>query len=468
MDSSVRIKSPWLILAVSLIGTFIGTLGNSMANIAVPGIVAEMNIPLTSGVWVVTLYTVVFAVLMPASGDLGRRMGQRRLYMSGIALVAAASLAASLARSFPVLLAARVVQGIGIAPILPAIMVMIARSFPASQRGRAMGYWALVNSGGHAVGPVISGLLIQYLGWRTSFFFLFPFSLVCFLLVWRVVPDDRPETNEHFDLKGAVSLTFASLGLMLSLTQSVKLGWLSMPSILFWVITLLGLAAFLYFETHTKLPLVELKMFAKPAYRAAIVVIAVESFILFGLLISIPVLFIKGQGWLSQTVGLITMTLTGVMALLGPTAGKISDHRGSRLTCTTGMILVFASTAVLFLTQPPSGLLNTIPVFVGLFVIGTGLGMVQSPVTAAVIHVVNPEKVGVATGIFHMVRFIAGALGSTVFGIILETSRVGITAGFYQGLLLIAVVAVLAAGFSLRLPAANRLAVPERQGSPLP
>ena len=140
-----------------------------MANVALPAVMTEFAIPLSNALWVVTIYTLLFAVLMPTCGYLGDLYGQRRMYLLDITLFTLGSLASGLAPSFYSLLGSRALQGIGVSPTLPAVMAIISRAFSPAQRGRAVGFWALVNGAGHTLGPPLSGLLTQQLGWRTVF-----------------------------------------------------------------------------------------------------------------------------------------------------------------------------------------------------------------------------------------------------------------------------------------------------------
>jgi MFS family permease len=181
-------------------------------------------------------------------------------------------------------------------------------------------------------------------------------------------------------------------------------------------------------------------------YASGIGIISAESFSLFGLLLALPILLVRVAGWTSQAAGLFILPLTLVMALTGPFAGRLADRRGFRLPCALGMGFAAGGGAIIA-SAGSTGLTNQTwwVLGAGLILVGLGMGLTQSPVTAAVIHVVNEDQVGVATGIFHMSRFIAGSLGSTVFGLIIELDRNGIYAGFTHSM--IALIGVLGLAF---------------------
>ncbi len=441
-----RSASPWLILAAVLLGTLSGTLGNSVANIAVPSIMAEYEVPLASGVWVVSLYTLWFAVLMPVGGYLGDRYGLRRMYLLGMALFGLASLSSGLSPSFPWLLGSRALMGVSVAPTLPAIMGIIACTFCPDRRGRAMGYWALANSGGHALGPLLSGFLTQHFGWRSVFLLGCPLSLLTIVMVAWLVPPEKPRADAGaFDFGGAAALTVAALGIMLALTQSAQHGWGSGRGMGLWVLALATLVAFVAIERRAKRPFVDLGLFANRHYVAAIVAISGEIFCLFGLMLALPVFLIQAKGWTSQMAGLLVFPLPLSMALISPLAGRLVDTRGSRATCTVGIGLMGLAGLALLGVLMHAGLATPWWALLGcLVVIGTGMGLIQSPAATASIQALPPEQVGVGSGVFHMGRFLSGSLGSTVFGLILQSSANGVVAGFRADVCLLVAVSALA------------------------
>lgn len=429
----------WAKLSAILIGTFVGTLGNSVANVAVPAIMADFGVPLSSAVWVVSLYVLTFAVLMPVSGYLGDLYGYRRLYLLGLSVYLLASLGAGLAPSLAWLLGCRVLMGIGISPTLPAVMAIISRSFSPDERGRAMGYWALANGAGHAFGPPLSGFLTQEVSWRSVFLVGGVPALLSLGMVWALVPPDEARTRRRFDLPGAVTLTITALGLMLSLTQSTRWGWGSPLALGLWAVTAGALIGFVWAERRSRSPFVDLSLFADGRYRAAMVVIAAQYFCLFGLLLAVPLFLIQVQGRSEQVAGWLVLPLPLLAAFLAPLAGRLADRRGSRWACSWGMGLVaLTGLAWLQVAGPEIPWWALVLALVGM---GLGMGFIQSPVTAAVTQVVRADRLGVATGIFHMGRFVSGSLGSMVFGLVLQMEAAGMAAGFRHDLGLVVAVA---------------------------
>jgi EmrB/QacA subfamily drug resistance transporter len=452
VTNSTTSPSSWTTLAAVLLGIFVGTLANSVSNVALPAVMREFEVPLASGMWVVTLYTLLFAVLMPVCGYLGDLYGQRRMYLVGMALFILASLGSGLAPTFPCLLVARVLQGIAVAPILPAVMAMIGTLFPSHQRGRAMGFWALTNGAGHALGPPLSGFLTEAVGWRAVFLVTVPLSLISLYAVWRVAPPDGGRSRRGFDWLGAVTLTAAALGLMLALNWGARFGWSSWRSLALWGLTLLGLVVFIATERRVQVPFVDLRLFRNRPYAAAIAVIGAQVFSQFGLLLVLPVFLIQVQGVSSGAAGLLILPLPLALALISPLAGRLADRRGSRWVCTLGMALVAVMATALWVGLGRGEGLPAWAIVVGLAGVGAGMGLTQSPTAMLVTQVVEKERLGVATGIFHMGRFLSGTLGTTAFGLILQAYHERLALGFQRDLLAVVIVAGVALLISRRLP----------------
>ena len=447
-------SSPWTLLASMLIATLMGTFGNSIANVTIPFLKEEFMVPLSSAAWVVTVNTLLMAVLMPVMGYLGDLYGQKKLFLLGVSLMGIGALGCSLSTSFPMLIGFRMLHGIGVSPTLPSVMAMVTRSFEPGKRGRALGFWALANGGGHALGPPIGGFLTLHFGWRAALAFSAPLAFLCVLLVWRLAPPDPVSYGRKaFDWKGSLFMTTTAVSLMLAITLSARYGWLEPASLGLWALGLASMALLVFFEKRQASPLVELGLFLNREYTAATVMIAAQFFCLFGMTLALPVFFVDELGLDSQTAGLLVLPMTLLLALFSPPAGRLVDRYGSRKVCTFGMSMVLAGAGIL-LTVPlqERPFAHWVPFILGLVVIGIGMGLTQSPSAAAVIQVVKPEKVGTASGISHMIRFVSASLGSVIFSLILSAYAGSISTGFHRSLIALVAAAGISLLFALQLP----------------
>ncbi|MGC8874284.1 MAG: MFS transporter [Chloroflexia bacterium] len=406
--------SPWSALAALLVGTFLGTITNSASNVALAYIAAEWHYSLDRAVWVVSLYPLTFAVLLPLGGYLVDRWGVRRVYLMGVRLLALGALGCTFAPSLPWLLAFRVLQGVGAAPLVPVVMAVTGHRIPYDQRGRATGYWALANSVGHAAGPPLSGLLIHYLNWRAVFFFGLPLGIVALVLARRLLPPDSPGETRPFDAAGAVALLALGLSTILAVQTGARAGGMSSATTVFLTVALASAVTLAIVERRATSPILQRHLLSNRALVASVAVLSAQFFCLFGLQLALPIYLIQGRGWTASTAGALVLALPLATALISPLAGRLADRWGIRPVCAAGMLLAAASVGASFLWKPSSpwwaiGLV--------LGALGASTGLAQSPAASSVALLVSPEELGVATGIFHMARFLSGSAGSTLFGV---------------------------------------------------
>ena len=441
----------WLTLGVVLMGTLVGTLGNSMANVALPSVMSTFNIAVGDAVWMVTIYILMFSVPMPVFGRLGDLHGYKRLYIISLSLFALFSLLAGLAPNYPQLLIFRALQGLANAPTLPAVMGILALTFPPEQRGQAVGMWAFANSASHAIGPPLSGFLVQLWGWSSIFLVLVPVTVLAVVLIARLVPNDSKQGHGGFDYAGAGIFMLAMLGLMAALTQGPKVGWTAL-------VVLVAAGAFVIFvvllvlvERRTTAPFIEARLFRNRQYAAATGVISLQVFLQFGLALALPLFLVQVQKQSSTVTGLVVFSLPMMMALAAPFAGRLADRRGHRTISFIGMVLVAIAAGALVVLDPDTPIFYLMAMLIAT---GIGMGFVQSPTAAAVTHVAPPEKLGVAMGLFNMIRFMGGMLGTTIFGIMLAitTPYLGPVGAFRFDFAFAAIIAGCAALLTFALP----------------
>jgi len=455
IDGQSAYRLRWWILGTLLIGTVTGTLGNSLVNVALPAIMDHFSVDVGTGIWAVTIYILIFAVTMPLFGRLGDMYGYKRTYLIGISVFAISSCLAAFAPNFPALILLRAVQGLGNGPILPAIMAIVGTVFPPGERGRAMGVWALVNSASHAAGPSLSGFLTQYFGWPSIFLSYVPLCVLAVFLIWHLVPDDSKSERQPFDTVGAITLTLATLTLMFNLRQGTYLGWTSPTSLALWGLCLGLLTVFFLTETRIQQPFVDLRLFSNRPYSAATTIAFVQAFCQFGLLFLIPLFLLEIQDYSAAQTGLILACMPAAMAISAPVAGRLADRYGCRLLCLAGMGVIALSGLALSPLEPTTPFWYVVACLV---LTGIGMGMIQSPAPAAISLVVPPERLGVALGVFNMLRFVGGTLGPTVFALVLQASGPELTtSAFRVDFYMVAVMATMAVLVGLRVPGTTHL-----------
>jgi MFS family permease len=448
----------WAILLTILISNWVGTLLNSMMPVALPGMLKDLDVELGLGVWIISLYVLTFAVLNPIMGWLGDRYGFRRIYLLGVAGHFTFVTLSALAPSFGWLLLFRFLTGVASATVMPSLMGTMTRTFAKNERGLPMGVWAAVNSGGHGLGPAISGLLVQSFGWHSVFWFCALTSLLSFPLAYWLVPADSKSDSRRFDVAGAATLTLAMFGFMFMLTQGRSLPLPLAAKVVLWAVVPALLALFVYIENRAREPFVELRLFTGRSYSMLATIIAAQNFCLFGLQVLMSLYLIELRGLATGLAGLVIAPMASTLALFSPLGGRGADRLGYRTTIMAGMTL--AALAVWSMTLWT----DTTPLWliaITLALAGLGMGFTQSPTSAGVTLVVRQSEVGVAMGLFTMLRFVSGSMGTVISVLILDSAM---AAGgdpvqpFHTIFYVLTAAAVLAVALAVNLPRAVRTA----------
>ncbi len=451
----------WLILAAVLSGSLVGTLGNSLTPVALPAMMDHFGIGIDIGEWIVTIYIELFSTLMPLFGRLGDMFGYKRIYLAAMFGGAIFNALCAVAPTAGWLIFFRVMAGIANAPTLPAIMAIIADIFPSEQRGTALGFWALANGTGHSLGPVISGFLVQYLGWEAIFWFNGALTGLGACMVLLMVPADHHRTREKFDFVGAFTLTATMILLMFNLNQSLSRQLSPALSAALWAGFAVLFTTFLVTQTRIRPPFVNLKLFRNSGYNITTFVSAAQLFCWFGLNLLLPLFFLNVQQRTPSQAGLLMLWLAVSLAVLSPLAGRVSDRVGSRVTCLIGMSVV--AVGGLWLSTWHAGT----PAWLAagtLFILGCAMGLIQSPSANAITLVVGQAGLGVALGIFNMLRFMSGSLGQTIFGAVLDRNggpAAGVSA-YQLDFYILAAVAAVAALLTLKMPTVARAMAAKR------
>ncbi len=415
--TSTVLASPrrWVALAVLLGATFIGTVNNSIMNVALPRIADDFDVPLTRAVWMVAGFALSLATMMPLAGRLGDVYGPRRVFQYSMVTFALASLLVAVAPTVEIAVAGRVLQGASGAPVLPCVMATIARIFPTEHRGRAVGLWAAVNSGALALGPAIGGLLIDLAGWRAIFWASAPAIIVVGIATAMLVPDDAPPRRPSIDVIGGVLLTVGVFGVVSPLNLVEQLG-ITHPAV--WGIVAVAIVAFValrHRHTRVAVPFLDMSIIGQRRFRLITLAAALQMVALFGITLLVPVYLVDGLGKSTGVAGLITATLAGSMFLFATVAGRLAERRSfASLAAQGGTLMVVGLLGAL---AAPG---NLGVLVVALFLCGLGISCIQAPATVAITLSVPPSQTGVATGLFNMARFVAGGFGATAAALTLE------------------------------------------------
>jgi len=415
-----------LTLVACIMGSGIVLLDGTVVNVALPSIQRALGGGLAAQQWVVNGYLLTLGSLILIGGSLGDLFGERRVFALGVAGFGAASLACAASPSIDVLVAARAVQGVAGALLVPSSLAVIVNTFPESERGGAIGSWTAWGGIAGVLGPLAGGELLALASWRWIFLMNVPFVIVCVTLILTVVPAGVPSGEgskrapRRVDVPGALLCASGLGGPVFALIEQPRLGW-SSPAVLVPLIAgVCLLAVFLRYEARARDPMLPLGLFARRNFAAG----NVETFSMYAglsILFFFLILFLQQvAGYTPLKSGLATLPVTVVMFLLSRRFGALADRFGPRLFMGAGP-LVAACGLLLFqrIGVHASYLADLLP---GLLVFALGLSLTVAPLTAAVLAGAQRSQAGIASGVNNAIARVAGLLGTAAVGAVVSAS----------------------------------------------
>lgn len=440
------------LLAASL-PMFMATLDNLVVTSALPVLQAELGASLTDLQWVVNAYTLAFATLMIAAATLGDRWGRRRTFLGGIAVFTLGSIAAALAGSPGALIAARALQGVGAAAVMPLSLTLLAAAVPASRRAMAIGVWGGVSGLGVALGPVVGGAVVEGISWQAMFWINVPVALVAVPLVLRALPEGRGRA-QRLDLLGLVLAAAGVLGIVWGVVHGNEDGWTSAGVLGPIVGGAVALALFLRHEARTPHALVPLRLFRSRSFSVANVSGFAFSLGAFGAVFLLAQYLQVIQGYSPLEAGLRTLPWTAAPMVVAPLAGMLAPRVGVRVLLTGGLAAQAAGLAWLGFAASDGGYAALVP---GLVLAGVGMGLTFAPSATAVLSGMAPDDHGTASSTNSTLREVGVALGVAVLTAVFTAaggtiSPDGFDAGLRPAVLTGAAVIALAAVASLAMP----------------
>ena len=460
-------KRKWWTLAAVAFGLFMIMLDNTVVNVALPAIQADLNADLSELEWIVAGYALTFAALLLTGGKLADLLGRRLIFVIGLAVFTASSLACGLADSGEVLIGARVVQGVGAALMNPATLSIISATFPPQQRGTAIGIWAGISALALAIGPLVGGLLTEHASWHWIFFVNVPVGLIAIAASLLLIDESRDTSAEQrLDLPGLLTSSIGLFSLTYGLIEANTYGWTSGRIIAAFVVAAVALVSFVLLERFQRLPMLDLSLFRNPTFAGANGVMLLVALAMFGVFFFVSLYMQNVLGYSAVQAGAAFLPMTGLIVLVAPLAGKASDRFGSRWLMATGMVLL--ATQLFYFSR--LGLHESYWTILPAMIIGGfGMSLVMTPSAAAAMSGVPVDKVGVGSGVLNSARQVGGSIGIALIGAIIAHEAAGrrtpeaFVDGFSTALVvasLIALAGAVLAVSTIRAPRRARAAQP--------
>jgi EmrB/QacA subfamily drug resistance transporter len=398
----------WWVLIGSCSGLFVLMLDSTVVVLALPAIHDDLNASTDGLQWVQNAYLLTIAATVVTAGRLGDIRGRQRIFLIGMAAFAAGSVLAGAADSEQVLVAARVVQGIGGAALLSLSLALTSHAFPRDQQARALGIWAAVSAIALAIGPLVGGALIEAASWRWIFFINVPVCAAGIaILLLRGTESRDPDAPRQIDVAGAAVLAVGLTAIVLALVQADEWGWGSARILALIAGGVLLLFGFWKLEHRRPNPLLDFSLFRNGPYLGA----TAAAFALVGSYWTVmffePQFLQQQLGYSAVEAGAMVLPITVPMAVFSPFSGRLIARLGVRATMTTGMAVALAGVALTALAQDSGSYSELLP---GFLLFGISLALVYAPMSTAAMAAMPTAKCGIASGVLAMNRVLAGAM----------------------------------------------------------
>jgi EmrB/QacA subfamily drug resistance transporter len=464
----------WWTLAAVAFGLFMIMLDNTVVNVALPSIRQDLGIGISELEWIVNAYALTFGVLLLTGGKLADLYGRRLIFIVGLVIFTAASLACGLATGAEMLITARTVQGVGAALMNPATLSIITATFPPRQRGTAIGIWAGVSALALAIGPLVGGLLTEHLNWNWIFFINVPIGVLAVLAARVFITETRdPSRERRLDLPGLIASGTGLFALTYGLIQTNHHAWTSPLVLSMLAVAAVCLVAFVLLEAHQRIPMLDLSLFRNATFAGANTVMLLVGLAMFGVFFFNSLYIQNILGFSAVQTGATFLPMTVMIVLVAPAAGRLADRFGARWLMGLGLTLVSLSLLLFGRLDADATFWSILP---GLLVAGLGMAITMAPTTATAMGSVPVGAAGVGSAVINSMRQVGGSTGIAVMGALFATKlHVGpadprypgqFVAGYHLALHVAAAVALT--GAIVAVLTVRRLPHPQPRETPQP
>ncbi len=408
----------WFLLGVLCLSLVMVVMAVSSLNVAIPTIQRELGASATTLQWIVDAYALVFAGLLLTAGALGDRFGRRKALLLGLAVFGVGALVSGLAGSASVIIVGRGIQGVGAAFVMPATLSLITAIFPPEERQRAIAIWVGFAGAGGAIGPIVSGALLEQFWWGSAFLVNVPVIIVTAVAVAMYSPESRDDAATPLDPRGAL-LSLTGLGaLLFAIIEGPERGWTDPFVVTTFVAAAALITLFVLWERIAEHPMLPLKFFADRRFSVGSAVVTTSFFVMFGFFFLFSMYLQFARGYSPLDAGLATLPMAATFMIVSPRSAGLVQRLGSGTTITVGFLIIAAGMGGLAVVGVGTPYLALVAVMI---LLATGMSVVAAPATTGIMSSVPLAKAGVGSAMNDTTREVGGALGIAVFGSIVNS-----------------------------------------------
>ena len=417
MDQSIN-RPPYGVIVILMIGAFISFLNNTLLNVALPSIMRDLSVGPATVQWLSTGFMLASGILIPTTAFFIQKYSVRHLFLAAIGLFAIGTLLAGVAHAFPVLLAGRLLQAAGSAVLSPLLMNVMLVSFPIEKRGQVMGIFGLILMFAPAIGPTLSGWIVENYNWRMLFHFISPIAIVVFLIGFFLLKDKKEKVNMSMDV---VSLILSSLGfggILYGFSSAGNAGWSSPIVYGTIIIGVVSLTIFILRQFKFKEPFLNFRVYQYPMFALSSVISMIVNMAIFSGMILLPIYVQNIRGISPMDAGLLMLPGAILMAFMSPLTGRLFDKFGGRVLAIVGLIITVVTTFAFSQLK-----LDTTYEYLLLIysVRSVGMSMVFMPVSTNGLNQLPRRLYPHGTAMNNTLNQVAGAIGTALMVTLMTT-----------------------------------------------
>jgi EmrB/QacA subfamily drug resistance transporter len=420
MDQSIQNtkRPPYGIIAVLMVGAFIAFLNNTLLNIALPSIMIDLKVEAATVQWLTTGFMLVNGIMIPTTAFLIQKYSVRRLFLVAMGLFTAGTLIAGIAHVFPLLLTGRMVQASGTAIMMPLLMNVMLVSFPIEKRGTAMGIFGLILMAAPAIGPTLSGWIVEHYNWRMLFHFVAPIAITVFLLGFFLLKDKKEKVNIRLDLFSLILSSIGFGGLLYGFSSAGNKGWDSPQVYATIIIGVISLVWFILRQSKLERPMLNFGIFKYPMFALSSAISMVVNMAMFSGMLLIPIYVQTLRGITPMDAGLMMLPGALLMAVMSPITGRLFDKFGGRILAIVGLTIMTVTTFYFSqLTFETSYMylmtLHALRMF--------GMSMVMMPVSTNGLNQLPTRFYPHGTAMNNTLNQVSGAIGTALLVTVMST-----------------------------------------------
>jgi EmrB/QacA subfamily drug resistance transporter len=394
-----------------MIGAFIAFLNNTLLNIALPSIMKDLNVEAATVQWLSTGFMLVNGILIPATAYLIQKFSVRQLFLAAMCLFTVGTILAGFAHIFPILLAGRMIQASGSAILMPLLMNVMLVSFPIEKRGTAMGVFGLILMSAPAIGPTLSGWIIEHYDWRMLFHFVTPIAIVVLLIGFFMLKDKKEKVNIKLDVFSLFLSSIGFGGILYGFSSAGSKGWSSPEVYLTIIVGVISLILFIIRQLKQEQPLLNFRIYKYPMFALSSVITMVVNLALFSGMLLLPIYVQTLRGISPMDAGLLLLPGAILMSIMSPITGKLFDKFGGRIIAAIGLFIMMITTYGFSKLALDTSYTNLIILY---SVRSFGMSMVMMPVSTNGLNQLPTRFYPHGTAMNNTLNQVAGAIGTAL------------------------------------------------------